>query len=261
MKPLCKDSYIDQALANGKGVTWLDDCRIPYTDDSEHYSKKGVFGFRNYSSRHRYDRIVNGEMDRTVSTNIKGRFPANLLCQDDVLNDGRLITSTGGLGVKVGMRNDVYGNYKQGIHSASNNLYHDSGSYSRYFDLDKWFETTFPFCIVSKASPTEREKGLDSYEPAKVNDGRQAPHDTPHLRAEKIRHNTHPTIKPIKLMAWLITLGSRPGDIILDPFAGSGTTCIAAQMLKRNFIGIEIDKDFAEIARARLKAWNTEKIL
>ena len=64
--------------------------------------------------------------------------------------------------------------------------------------------------------------------------------------------NFHPTVKPIKLMSYLITLGSREGDIILDPFVGSGTTCISANILNRKWIGIEINNEYCKIASARL---------
>ena len=60
-------------------------------------------------------------------------------------------------------------------------------------------------------------------------------------------------VKPIALMSYLITLGSREGDTILDPFAGSGTTCIAARILSRHYLGIEINPEYADIAKARIK--------
>ena len=65
--------------------------------------------------------------------------------------------------------------------------------------------------------------------------------------------NPHPTVKPLKLMHYLITLGSREGDIVLDIFAGSGTTLVAAKKLNRRFIGFEISEEYCEIARERLK--------
>jgi len=58
--------------------------------------------------------------------------------------------------------------------------------------------------------------------------------------------------KPLKLMSYLITLGSRPGDVVLDPFLGSGTTAIAAKQLGRECIGIEREEEYVEIAKARL---------
>ena len=60
-------------------------------------------------------------------------------------------------------------------------------------------------------------------------------------------------------MSYLITLGSRPGDVVLDPFVGSGTTCIAAKMLNRNYIGIEKEKEYYQIAIKRLKAVSKTK--
>jgi DNA modification methylase len=56
-------------------------------------------------------------------------------------------------------------------------------------------------------------------------------------------------------MSYLITLGSRPGDLVLDPFAGSGTACIASVLLNRHYIGIEIDPTFCRIAEKRVNWW------
>ena len=62
----------------------------------------------------------------------------------------------------------------------------------------------------------------------------------------------HPTPKPLALMEKLILIHSEKGMTVLDPFMGSGTTCLAAKNLKRNFIGIEIDPKYYEIARNRI---------
>ncbi len=64
---------------------------------------------------------------------------------------------------------------------------------------------------------------------------------------------THPSQKPMKLMKKLILEYSKEGDIILDPFCGSGTTLKAAKDLGRNYIGIEINPDYVKIAQDRLK--------
>ena len=66
------------------------------------------------------------------------------------------------------------------------------------------------------------------------------------------KRNVHPTVKPLKLISYLVILGSRENDIVLDPFVGSGTTAISAKILNRNFIGIEINPDYVEIAKKRL---------
>jgi len=62
----------------------------------------------------------------------------------------------------------------------------------------------------------------------------------------------HPTQKPIRLMERLINLASDEGDVILDPFMGSGSTGLAAKNTNRNFIGIEIDDEYFEKANSRL---------
>lgn len=63
----------------------------------------------------------------------------------------------------------------------------------------------------------------------------------------------HLTAKPVKLIQHLLELFSSPGQIVLDPFLGSGTTAIAAQNIDRQCIGIEIDKDYIEMAAERLR--------
>jgi len=67
----------------------------------------------------------------------------------------------------------------------------------------------------------------------------------------------HPTQKPLKLIKKLIENSSDENDIVLDPFIGSGTTAVAAKILKRNYIGIEIDKNYVELTNQRLKSYDT----
>lgn len=69
------------------------------------------------------------------------------------------------------------------------------------------------------------------------------------------RHGVeHPTRKPIALMLELVELFTDPGDIVLDPFCGSGTTGVACLRLGRRFIGVEMDSKYAALALDRLKA-------
>jgi len=63
--------------------------------------------------------------------------------------------------------------------------------------------------------------------------------------------NAHPTVKPGDLMEWLVTLVTAEGQIVLDPFAGSGTTCRAAKDKGRRFVGIERQAKWADVARVR----------
>lgn len=69
----------------------------------------------------------------------------------------------------------------------------------------------------------------------------------------QIGNKYHPTEKPVGLMEILIANSTNENDIVLEPFAGGGATCIAARNLKRRFIGIEIDEEYAKIANERLE--------
>ena len=64
--------------------------------------------------------------------------------------------------------------------------------------------------------------------------------------------NKHCCVKPVHLMAWLIRLISKEDDVVLDPFMGSGTTGVACKLLRRNFIGIELNEEYIKIAEARI---------
>jgi site-specific DNA-methyltransferase (adenine-specific) len=73
--------------------------------------------------------------------------------------------------------------------------------------------------------------------------------------------NGHMTPKPVELMRTIIRHSTNPGDTILDPFMGSGTTGAACAELGRNFIGIEIDKDYFEIAKKRIETAYAQEIM
>lgn len=68
----------------------------------------------------------------------------------------------------------------------------------------------------------------------------------------KFSPKVHPTQKPVELLQFLIENSSSPSETVLDPFMGSGSTCLAAQSLNRNFIGVEKDESYFNIAKQRL---------
>ena len=70
--------------------------------------------------------------------------------------------------------------------------------------------------------------------------------------------NTHPTVKPVKLMQWLVGLITPPGGTVLDPFNGSGTTGIACKLEGFNYIDIEQDQESCDVSTARIAAWEPE---
>ncbi|MBQ8985587.1 site-specific DNA-methyltransferase [Candidatus Saccharibacteria bacterium] len=91
------------------------------------------------------------------------------------------------------------------------------------------------------------------------------PEDLKYLRAEFHTSTVsghervgHPTQKSLKLMSKIISIHSNPGDLIFDPFMGSGSTGVSALQLSRNFIGVELEKEYFDIANKRLKGVNNE---
>lgn len=222
MKPIAKESYTAQAIDNGKGVTWLDDCRIPYA-----------------------------QKERGKETEKSGRVPANLLVSGEVLDDG-IIRDGGYFPTKRG-KSEYFG--LDELQSKRNGRIKDNGKYSKFFSLDAWAFQNLPFLIASKPSSKEKNTGLEYFE-EKIIPGRdfgQDQRNNPYKIRPVKRHNLHPTVKPIALMAYLVTLGSREGDLVLDPFCGSGTTGVASIILNRRSIGIEIDAHYCKISEARLR--------
>lgn len=88
------------------------------------------------------------------------------------------------------------------------------------------------FFYCAKASPAERHAGCE---------------DLP-------KRNKHPTVKPVKLMRWLVRLVTPVGGTVLDPFAGSGSTLIAAELEGFASVGCELSPDYVVIAERRLRA-------
>jgi site-specific DNA-methyltransferase (adenine-specific) len=76
--------------------------------------------------------------------------------------------------------------------------------------------------------------------------------DIPYLNPKAKERVGYPTQKPILLLERIISLVTLPGDVVLDPFAGSGTSLVAAQLLGRNAIGMDVSPDAVKLARKRL---------
>lgn len=123
----------------------------------------------------------------------------------------------------------------------------DSGGASRFF-------------YVAKASKSERNKGLEGFEEkqSKKMDGGKFDSASTEATDRKMS-NFHPTVKPIKLMQYLVTLITPPNGIVLDPFCGSGTTGIACKLEGVNFVGMEMDAEYCKIAEARINNYVEEK--
>ena len=149
---------------------------------------------------------------------------------------------------KSGWQNKYVGGDK--VNPIERKLYLDTGGASRFF-------------YVAKASKSERNKGLDEFEKKQtfttetkgkryVDDVNCA--DGKYQAAKAPNQNFHPTVKPVKLMQYLVRLVTPPNGIVLDPFCGSGTTGIACKLEGFEFIGIEQDAEYCKIAEARIKS-------
>jgi len=127
----------------------------------------------------------------------------------------------------------------------------------------RFFPNVGPVLYCAKASRREKNLGCEELVPLDWRQG--AKNCTPRSgqiydavgRKGAPRPNSHPTTKPLHLMRWLLRLVAQPGALILDPFAGSGTTGVAALQEKMRFVGIELndtpEMPYATIARARLE--------
>lgn len=179
-----------------------------------------------------------------------GRWPANLIL--DEAAGALLDAQTGALagrGNKGPSKRGEYSATSYGVGTGGDCggalNYGDSGGASRFF-----------YC--PKASRSEREAGLEDLPPRVVDPSREADaaaRDNPRTgagRSGEARRNHHATVKPIDLMRWLVRLVTPPGGMVLEPFAGSGTTPAACALEDVDCLAMELDADYVEIARARV---------
>jgi hypothetical protein len=112
------------------------------------------------------------------------------------------------------------------------------------------------FVYSPKASKADRDEGCEGLEPRVHNDGRDeslSSGDVPQNRSNNPDRNFHPTVKPTSLMRYLCRLVTPPNGTILDPFMGSGSTGKAAMLEGFNFIGIDTEIEYVEIAARRIE--------
>ena len=134
------------------------------------------------------------------------------------------------------------------------------GSRSSYFPIFDWSDQDH-FFYAAKASRPERELGCENlpiHVPPAVEGRKEGSAGLSNPRAGSGRtssgvRNFHPTVKPASLMRWLCRLITPPGGLVLDPFAGSGTTGVGAISEGFGFIGMEMDPGHHSIAMARLE--------
>jgi site-specific DNA-methyltransferase (adenine-specific) len=159
------------------------------------------------------------ELDNSqvVTPGAEGRFPSNVILDEDAAQV--LDEQTKGVLHSAGK-----GRTKNIISEYNASSYHApiTRQCNRFEDFDNVGASRFFY--VAKASKSDRGDG-----------------------------NVHPTVKPIKLMEYLIKLITQPNGVVLDPFMGSGTAGVAAKKLGFRFIGMEKEPEYLAIAEARIK--------
>ena len=154
--------------------------------------------------------------------------------------------------VNFGMKNDKKKQKQNEQGRFPANIIHDGSE-----EVLEVFEESSRFFYCAKASKAERNMGLDDFEGKYLDPQRKVGSKggtNPRNRgAESKRKNYHPTVKPIKIMEYLVRLVTPKEGIVLEPFAGSGTTLIACKQQGFNYIGIEREQEYCDIAEARLK--------
>jgi len=163
-----------------------------------------------------------------IPLNTDGRFPANIILSEEAAEN--LDQHTGALKGDSPNRKPRNGGHREKYVGTDNNdkkqdVISDKTFTDSHLGASKFF-------YVAKPSKKEKDLGIDK--------------------------NNHPTVKPIKLMEYLIKLVTPKGGTTLDPFMGSGTTGIAALTNGFNFIGIEMGEEYMDIAEQRINAWTKE---
>lgn len=114
------------------------------------------------------------------------------------------------------------------------------------------------FFYCAKASRAERDEGLAALPLTDLPTWSNGDANAGSFQSAGTRQqarNVHPTVKPVDLMRWLVRLVTPPQGIVLDPFAGSGTTGIACVLEDVDFVGIEREPEYVALAEARIRAW------
>jgi DNA modification methylase len=225
-------------LEHGTGAINVDGCRISGEAYSSGGKNKSIAFGRSLEKQERCD-------------GSQGRWPANLIHDgsDEVVG---LFPQSGGGHWSYKQAKDG-GIYKHGLKDME-----DAGT-------DKTTGSAARFFYCAKASKKDRDEGLLGWTEEKIDSGYGGglggarPHTREDYKYEGRRKNNHPTVKPTDLMRYLCRLVTPPGGTVLDPFMGSGSTGKAAVLEGFNFIGIEREAEYVEIAKARIAAAQAER--
>jgi site-specific DNA-methyltransferase (adenine-specific) len=250
-KPLSEKTVVENVLKWGTGGINIDESRVV----SEDWDEKTVIG-KYTGNNENNDSVTNNFGIKEIKctspeSTLLGRFPANLIHDNsEEVRECFPETKSGKMGKQHtrhtdGSPNGIYGKFD--INHELGETYGDSGNASRFFKS---------IIYQAKASKSERNKGCEWLE-EKVSGGMAGTADQTLLTGSgnirnNMARNNHPTVKPIALMEYLIKMVTPKGGIVLDPFAGSGSTLVAAKQNGYQYIGIELTEEYIPIINARL---------
>ena len=255
-KPLEESTVAANVLKYGTGGINIDECRVDFVSEEDKKESTTKNQHEDFGTKPMTNNNVYGDysMIKPKNFNPIARFPANFIHDgsEEVLELFPETKSSGGqfkaTDYKEGKTST---NFTRGDYIGRN----DSGSAARFF-----------YC--AKASKSERNAGLDGFDkkftassefrPNHMEKTLKGENGNPYGRWTPVKNN-HPTVKPVALMRYLCRLITPKGGTVLDPFAGSGSTGIAAELENFNFIGIEISEEYCKIAEARIKYWKDKK--
>lgn len=252
-----KPAWEPIVFASKKGARFVnvDGCRLAWrgTEDAAAAAAAAAVGFADSRARGttKQSQSIGKEsrdgVNRYNPDVLPGRWPANVVLDEEA---ARMLDEQSGESrspATVGRGGKMFGNTERARPGEVNPCFGDSGGASRFF-------------YTSKATKADREDGLEGMPiVARGMSGGAQSKGEGYAEAQSIgfnvvRHvaNHHPTVKPTDLMRWLCRLVTPPGGTVLDPFCGSGSTGVAANAEGFDFIGIEREADYVEIARRRI---------
>lgn len=238
-KPLA-GTVAENVLQHGTGAINVDGCRVPSEKETGWGGGAG-FGYHGGTD-------PNGG----PAPGALGRWPANL-CHDGSEEVLALFPES------KGQQGDVRGTEKSRTGGDGTNCYGEYGRVASAKRGDTGSAARFFYC--AKASKADRDEGLDHLQPTSAADMVDREDDSVGMSSPRAgagrtsgARNHHPTVKPTELMRWVCRLITPPGGLIIDPFAGSGSTGKAAVLEGFDFMGFELDPDYTRIANDRIDA-------
>ena len=252
-KPLSEKTVVNNVLEWGTGGINIEESRISYKSKDDMEIRKNTHRETNKLGDGNFG---GGKYSQPVES---GRFPANIILDEEagkILDEQSGISkSTGGRsGNKEGVgQNGIYGQYNGEVRDENPGL-GDVGGASRFF-----------YC--PKTSKRDRNEGLEDFKGKQIGTYNAHSADLKNYGGSSLgaasmsgnnkmpqpKQNFHPTVKPTDLMLYLIRLVTPKGGTTLDPFMGSGSTGKAAVRGRFDFVGIEMDEQYMEIATARIQ--------